>query len=302
MKAWCRLVLFGIGAMCGWARADVLGPCAFSLVSVPSHPSPSERIGLRVTGGIFGPGAGPAVAQATVQSHVVYLDVVLTRERDAFPSYHPIGDVVQDVFDYVGPFAAGVYPVVISTRSFVDGVTNVPCSPVVASLTVDAVGVPGETADAIELYSPSLDRYHLTADEDEARTLETTGGFVRTGRSFKVYELNASGGRGIPVYRFVAAPGAGLNAHFFTASYREYLALLRTPEWQFEQQPFEAGFPDSLTGECPDGLYRVYRLFNPRNGDHRWTIDAGLRAVLAQQGWIPEGYGDLGVAMCSPPV
>jgi hypothetical protein len=302
MKARFRFALYGIAAMCGSAHADVLDPCAFSLVSVPAHPSPSERIGLRVTGGIFGPGAGPAAAQATAQSRVIYLDVVLTRERDAFPGYHPIGDVFQDVFDYVGPFAAGVYPVVISTRSFVDGVTNVPCFPVVAQLSVDAVGVPGETVDAIELYSPSLDRYYLTVDEAEAHTLETTGGFVRTGQKFKVYKLNASGGRGFPVYRFVAAPGTGLNAHFFTASYREYLALLRTPEWQFEFQPFEAGFPDTLTGECPDGLYRIYRLFNPRNGDHRWTIDAGLRAALVLQGWIPEGYGDLGVAMCSPPV
>jgi len=208
-------------------------------------------------------------------------------------------DVVQDVLDYVGPLAPGVYPVVITTSSFVDGVANVPCGPVVAQLRVGAAAVQPQTVDAIELYSASLDRYYLSVDATEASTLQATAGFVRTGQSFKVYTLNGSDGRGFPVYRFVSA---ALNAHFFTASYREYLVLLRTPEWQFELQPFEAGFPDTLTGECPDGLYRVYRLFDPRTGDHRWTIDAGLRAALLEQGWIAEGYGDLGVAMCSPPV
>jgi hypothetical protein len=293
------LAVLGFVATCAVGRAQAQDPCTFTLAQVAAHPSPGERIGLRLTGGMFGPGAGPAAARATMQSGVVYLDVVLTRDRDAFAGYRPVGDVVQDVLDYVGPLAAGVYPVVITTSSFVDGVTNVPCGAVVAQLRVAATAVQPQTVDAIELYSPSLDRYYLAVDAAEASTLQATGGFVRTGQSFKVYALNGSDGRGFPVYRFVSA---ALNAHFFTASYREYLVLLRTPEWQFELQPFEAGFPDTLTGECADGLYPVYRLFSPRTGDHRWTIDAGLRAALLEQGWIAEGYGDLGVAMCSPPV
>jgi hypothetical protein len=300
MKRWSWLALLCIAAA-GVARADVVGdPCAFTLVQVPAHPSSSERIGLRVTGGIFGPGAGPAAALATMSSGVITLDVVQTRERGAFAGYHPVGDVVQDVFDYVGPLRPGVYPVIITTRSFVDGVTNVPCFPVVQSLRVGETSAPVQTVDAIEFYNAARDRYFLTADDAEARTLEASG-WVRTGQKFKVYRLNGSDGRGFPVYRFVSPPGS-VDAHFFTASYREYIVLLRTPEWQFEFQAFEVGFPDSLTGECPDGMYRVYRLFNTRNGDHRWTIDAGLRAALLTQGWIAEGYGDLGVAMCSPPV
>ena len=299
MKGVRYLALLSLLAMCAAARAQAEDPCSFTLTQAPAHPSPTERIGLRLTDGIFGPGAGPAAARATMQSGVIYLDVVLTRDRDAFAGYRPVGDVVQDVLDYVGPLAPGVYPVVITTSSFVDGVANVPCGPVVAQLRVGATAVQPQTVDAIELYSVSLDRYYLSVDATEASTLQATAGFVRTGQSFKVYTLNGSDGRGFPVYRFVSA---ALNAHFFTASYREYLVLLRTPEWQFELQPFEAGFPDTLTGECPDGLYRVYRLFDPRTGDHRWTIDAGLRAALLEQGWIAEGYGDLGVAMCSPPV
>lgn len=298
MKGRRYLALVGFVAVCAVARAQAQDPCSFTLAQVPAHPGPGERIGLRATGGIFGPGAGPAVARATMQSGVISLDVVLTRDRDAFAGYRPIGDVVQDVLDYVGPLAPGAYPVVITTSSFVDGVTNVPCAPVIAQLRVGATAVQPQTVDAVELYSPALDRYYLTVDPAEAIALGATAGFAPTGQRFKAYALNGSDGRGFPVYRFVSA---GLNAHFFTASYREYLVLLRTPEWQFEVQPFEAGFPDTLTGECPDGFYRVYRLFDPRTGDHRWTSDAGLRAALVEHGWIAEGYGDLGVAMCSPP-
>lgn len=300
MKATCAAAVLSIVAMLGSAQADAQDACAFTLVQVPAHPVPNEQIGLRLTGGLFGPGAGPAAARAVRQGNVIFLDVVQTRDRDAFPGYHAVGDVVQDVLDYVSVLAPGVYPVVISTSSFVDGVTNIPCPVVTQSLRVDAAGVPTQTVDAIELYSAARDRYFMTTNAAELQALEASGDFVRTGQRFKVYQVNGSDGRGFPVYRFVSSPDSRLDAHFFTVSYREYLVLLRTPEWLLEGQPFEAGFPDSLTGECP-GLYPVYRLFNPRNGDHRWTIDPALRAFLIEQGWIAEGFGDLGVAMCSPP-
>ena len=301
MKRWSCLVLLWVAAAFGVARADNLDPCAFTLVQSPAHPSSSERIGLRLTGGIFGPGAGPGAAQATMRSGVIYLDVVLTRERDAFAGYHPIGDVILDVFDYVGPLAAGVYPVVITTRSFVDDVTNVPCPAVVQSLRVYETAAPVQTVDAVEFYDAIRDRYFVTTDALQILRLGTTVGWVRTGQQFKVYTVNGSDGRAVPVYWFTSPPVTGIDASFFTASYREYLVLLRTPQWQFEGQPFEVGLPDTLTGECHDGRFPVYRLFNPRNGDHRWTTDAGLRASLVAQGWIPEGYGDVGVAMCAPP-
>jgi hypothetical protein len=44
----------------------------------------------------------------------------------------------------------------------------------------------------------------------------------------------------------------------------------------------------------------VYRLFDPRNGDHRFVTDGRLRAELVQNGWTPEGYGDAGIALCAP--
>jgi len=284
------------------ARADSTDPCDFDLVSVPAHPSSSERIGLRLVRGLFGPGAGPGVARATMRSNTLYLDVVQTRDRDAFPGYHPIGDVLLDVFDYAGPLAAGSYPVVVTTSSFVDGVTNVPCSATTRTLQVGTISGTVVTADAVEFHNAPRDRYLISADPGEIAFLDggREPGWMRTGRGFKVYASGQSDGRAWPVSRFVSTPASRLDGHFFTASERERVVLLRTPEWQLEGQPFDLSLPDTLTGACPDRSTPVYRLFDPRNGDHRYTLDAALRAVLRQAGWTAEGYGDAAVAMCAP--
>jgi hypothetical protein len=279
------------------AHAD--DPCIFSLVSVPEHASSGERIGLRLVGGIYFAGAGPGVAQVTMRSNTLYLDVVQTRDRDAFPGYHPIGDIVQDVFSYVGPMAAGSYPVVVTSRSFVDGVTNVTCPEALETLTVGTDYEPGVTVDAVEFYNTLRDRYHVTADPGEILYLDGHGepGWARTGRGFKVYALGSSNGRGYVVSRFFSSR---IDGHFLTASYREFTVVSGTPEWQLEGTPFELALPDTLTGECPDRTTPVYRLFNPKSGDHRYTTDGALKAGLVSQGWIAEGYGDAAVAMCAP--
>lgn len=301
-----KSILLVLAAACAAAAApaaraqiDSFGPCDFDLVTVPAHPLWTERVGLRLTRGLYGPGAGPAVARATMQSNTIFLDVVQTRERDAFPGYHPIGDVLLDVFAYVGPLAPGTYPVLVTTSSFVDGVTNVPCSAVQKTLTVGTTSGPFMTQDAIEFYNSARDRYFLTADPAEIARLDggAEPGWTRTGRGFKVYVSELSDGRAYPVDRFFSSK---LDAHFFTASYREFLVLLGTPEWQLEGQPFDLPLPDTLTGECPDRSMPVYRLFNPRNGDHRYTTDGALGAALQADGWIAEGYGDRPVAMCAP--
>jgi hypothetical protein len=278
---------------------DSLGPCDFDFVTVPRHPSSSERIGLRLQRGLFGPGAGPGVARATIQSNAIFFDVVQTRDRDAFPGYHAIGDVLQDVFAHVGPLAPGSYPVFVTVSSFVDGVTNVPCAGVLETLTVGTTSGSVTTLDAIEFHNAPRDRYFLTADPGEIARLDAGAepGWMRTGRGFKVYASEASDGRAYPVDRFFSPK---LDAHFFTASYREFIVLFGGPEWQLESQPFDLALPDTLTGECPDRTTPVFRLFNPRNGDHRYTTDAALAASQRGAGWIQEGYGDVAVAMCAP--
>jgi hypothetical protein len=47
----------------------------------------------------------------------------------------------------------------------------------------------------------------------------------------------------------------------------------------------------------------IYRLYNNGPGgapNHRYTTSDAIRAQMIAQGWIPEGYGPLGVIMCSP--
>ena len=301
-----KIILLVLAAVCAAAaappavaQAGSSGPCDFDLVTVPAHPSSTERIGLRLTRGLYGPGAGPAVARADVRSNTIYLDVVQTRARNAFPGYDPIGDVLLDVFTYVGQLAPGSYPVVVTTSSFVDGVTNVPCPAERKTVTVGTASGPFVTLDAVEFHNALRDRYFVTADAGEIAFLDSgrEPGWARTGRGFSVYASQLSDGRAYPVDRFFSSK---LDAHFFTASSRDTVVLAGSPEWQLESQPFDLPLPDTLTGECPDRTTPVYRLFNPRNGDHRYTTDAALAAALQDDGWIAEGYGERPVAMCSP--
>jgi len=296
------LAVLSLAALATGARAQVGAPCQFDLVSVPTHPSSSERIGLRLQGGLFGPGARPGVALATIRNNSISLDVVLTADRSAFPDYQPIGDVFLDVLAYVGPLAAGAYPVVITTSSFVDGVTNVPCDPVVKTLRVGTTSGAVVTEDAIEFYNRTRDRFFLTSDDDEIARLDQglDPGWTRTGKRFKVYATGASDGRGSAVVRYVTDATSTLDAHFWSASARENEEIPDIVPWIVEGVVFELPLPDTLTGACPDRTTPVYRLFNPANGDHRYTTDAALSAQLQRDGWIAEGYGDRPVAMCSP--
>jgi len=290
------------GACATTSGAQVGAPCQFDLVTVPAHPSSQERIGLRLQGGIFGAGARPGAALATVQNNSIALDVVLTADRSAFPDHRPVGDVFLDVLDYVGPLAAGAYPVIVTTSSFVDGVTNVPCDPVVKTLQVFATSGPVVTRDAIEFYNQARDRFFLTSDDVEIARLDQglDPGWARTGKSFRVYVAGASDGRGYSVVRFVTDVTSTLDAHFWSASARENEEIPHIVPWMVEGVVFALPLPDTLTGACPNGTTPVYRLFNPRNGDHRYTTDAALSAQLQLGGWIAEGYGDRPVAMCSP--
>jgi hypothetical protein len=297
------LLVAGLVGIAAWTLpACAEDPCAVALVQVPLHPSAQERIGLRLTGGVFGPGAGRAVARATVHSGVIDLDVVQTRDAAAFAGYHAIGDVVLDVFATVGPLAAGVYPVRVSMSSFVDGVTNIPCPAFVASIQVGETRGAVQKMDVVEFYNAQRNRYQLGDSPAAIAAFDdgTNPGWVRTGQGFKAYAVGGSDGRGFAVIRFASLPPTGLDAYFWTASSRESTAVLRDETWQFQVSPFAMPYPDTLTGECPDGTTPVYRVFDPRTGDHRWTAERALQVELIREGWIAEGHGDVGVVMCAP--
>jgi hypothetical protein len=59
-------------------------------------------------------------------------------------------------------------------------------------------------------------------------------------------------------------------------------------------------FPNTTSGACPSGTAPVYRLWNGRaDSNHRYTTDLAIRSQMISRGYIPEGYGALGVAMCA---
>jgi BNR repeat protein len=59
--------------------------------------------------------------------------------------------------------------------------------------------------------------------------------------------------------------------------------------------------PDTATGGCPSDPVPVFRLWNHRaDSNHRYVTDPVVRAQMIARGYVPEGYGPLGTAMCSP--
>ena len=109
------------------------------------------------------------------------------------------------------------------------------------------------------------------------------------------------------VRRYYGLPSAGLDSHFFTQVEYERLAL-ESPSnplsaaWLLEtEQAFQLYQPLSEKGFCPTTTVSVYRLWNGRiDSNHRYTTDLAVRQDMIANGWIPVGYGALGVVMCAP--
>ncbi|MEP7180695.1 MAG: hypothetical protein ABI886_00740 [Betaproteobacteria bacterium] len=173
-------------------------------------------------------------------------------------------------------------------------------------MVLPAVATSG-TATVVEYYWATRDHYFITANPAEIAALDASppGGWVRTGVTARVWNAtdeplpNAS-----PVCRFYGRPEAGLDSHFYSASPAECQAVIdRFPAaWQFESRNvFMVILPNPTSGACPVGTVPVYRLFNNRiDVNHRYTGLLTTRATMIAAGWTPEGYGPLGVAMCSP--
>lgn len=71
--------------------------------------------------------------------------------------------------------------------------------------------------------------------------------------------------------------------------------------WTFESaNVFGATLPDLEDGNCPAKLAPVYRLYNNRSDvNHRYTTSRYIRDEMKVNGWVPEGFGPLGVALCA---
>jgi hypothetical protein len=178
---------------------------------------------------------------------------------------------------------------------------------------------------AVEYHNDTLGHYFLTASAPDIEALDSERypGWKRTGSFFSVgagplvanYCAQYWDGCGPtpytggqvqtqPVCRFYLPPEYG-DSHFLSAFASECASVRALyPSFVLES---EAAFfvvpPDPVTGECPSPngipLVSVFRLWNGRSDtNHRFTSDLFLRNAMIDQGWVPEGYGPLGVAFC----
>jgi len=161
---------------------------------------------------------------------------------------------------------------------------------------------PNNAVVAVEYYHTAFDHYFITAIADEIAKLDngTFVGWTRTGKTFNVYPTLAAGLK--TVCRFFSTSFNPKSSHFYTPDAPECTTVKSNPNWQFEGDVFFTITP-ALDGSCPAGTNPVYRVYNNGQGaapNHRYTPDLSVRATMLANGWIPEGYGPIGVIMCSP--
>jgi hypothetical protein len=162
---------------------------------------------------------------------------------------------------------------------------------------------PSAVVTAVEYYHAAFEHYFITTIADEIAKLDngTFAGWSRTGRQFNAYASAAAGLN--TVCRFFSTAFGTKSSHFYTPDAGECTTVKANGSWQFEGEVFFTVSPDR-DGACPSSTLPVYRIYNNGQGDapnHRYTTDLDLRANMLSLGWIPEGYGTVGVVMCAPP-
>jgi hypothetical protein len=160
----------------------------------------------------------------------------------------------------------------------------------------------GSRVDVIEFYNAALDHYFISSLTPDIVANDTgaNAGWARTGRVFYAFAVTRAGAS--PVCRFYIPPPLG-NSHFYSASPQECGEVsTKFPTFTFEAPDVMFVFlPDAATGACPADSIPVYRVWNQRSdSNHRYTIDLAVRAAMLALGYVAEGYGPLGVAMCAP--
>jgi YVTN family beta-propeller protein len=173
-------------------------------------------------------------------------------------------------------------------------------TPVNVALSPDG---PRDQLAVVEYYHASFDHYFMTGDPGEIAKLdEGLAGWVRTGQSFPAYAVESTPSSAMPVCRFFSAAFAPRSSHFYTAYPTECAIVKQNASWQFEGVVFGIAVP-ALDGTCPPDTSPVYRVYNDGQGgspNHRFVTNYGRQFDMLRSGWIAEGKGYSGVAMCSP--
>lgn len=158
------------------------------------------------------------------------------------------------------------------------------------------------TIDLIEYYHQAWDHYFVTAIPAEITKLDngTFVGWKRTGLTFKAWPVST--GNTSTMCRFFSTTFDPKSSHFYTPLASECTAVKSNANWSFEGEVFGVVVP-TTSGSCPAGTTPLYRLYNNGQGaapNHRYTTDANVRALMVPQGWVPEGFGSLGIIACLP--
>ncbi|HEX6793215.1 MAG TPA: sialidase family protein [Casimicrobiaceae bacterium] len=180
-------------------------------------------------------------------------------------------------------------------------------SVVVAGLLAVGLNAQLRAETVVEYYNATLDHYFMTPLANEIAALDSgqIAGWSRTGATFDGSATADTGES--PVCRFYIPPIHG-DSHFLSASPAECAAVVAKigtdPNFSGYIEETAAEFyialPDTASGTCPAGTQPVYRLWNGRaDSNHRYTADTATRDAMIARGYIPEGYGPQGVAMCT---
>ncbi|MFO1313563.1 MAG: DUF4038 domain-containing protein [Burkholderiales bacterium] len=174
-------------------------------------------------------------------------------------------------------------------------------------LVIDAQsGAPAPPANlrVVEYYDADIGHFFMTASSAEIALLDGgafSGVWARTGQSFGAYASAIEDA--VPVCRYYSAAFAPKTSHFYSAYASECEALTSNPNWIYEGIAFAVPLPDGA-GHCRAGTTPVYRLYNNGEGGapgHRFTVDlATAQEFVISYGYVREGNGPDGVAMCAP--
>ena len=130
------------------------------------------------------------------------------------------------------------------------------------------------------------------------------GGWERTGLRFLAYQERNTGYE--PRVPLLPDPGLRRLA-FLSASASECAAVIDNPQtfpgWTYESgNVFYIALPDPTTGACAAATRPIWRFYNQRTINHRYTAERAVRDEMRADPvtWIAEGYGPDSVIMCAP--
>jgi len=194
----------------------------------------------------------------------------------------------------------------VFARRGLDGLRRTAGASVLGLLIAASALAAPPNATVVEYYRSEVDHYFMTASPQEQAMLDEGihRGWVRTGRTILAWtDAPLAPATARAVCRFLGRPEAGLDSHFYSASAAECEAVAqRFPHaWLLESSSvFYIDAPDVVSGSCADGTDPVYRVYNNRSDvNHRYVKSLDDRAAMLASGWIAEGFGTVGVALCA---